>query len=290
MEHRTPFGALRTRARDAGEHARRSLPIALVRRFIETDLMTQAASLSFYALLSLAPLLVLLLWLTASLYPPAQQSLLDQIHQLAGPSAATVAETVIRNASERPDVGSLAGWWSTSLLFVGATVVFAQLQGALNLIFRTDAQRLDGPLAWVKKRVFSLGVVLAIGFLLVVSMVATTALQVVFARLPSLLPALGYVTTLLLYALAFAFFYHYLPDRRVAWRQAFLGGAITALLFATGRYLIGLYLAEAAPGSAYGSMGALVLLLVWIYYASVVFFAGALITAVIDERRARSGA
>ena len=285
MEHRTSFDTLRAWARDAGGRVRRSLPIALVRRFIETDLMTQAASLSFYALLSLAPLLVLLLWLTASLYPPAQQSLLDQIHQLAGPSAATVAETVIRNATERPDVGSLAGWWSTSLLLVGATVVFAQLQGALNLIFRTDAQRLDGPLAWVKKRVFSLGVVLAIGFLLVVSMVATTALQVVFARLPSLLPALGYTTTLLLYALAFAFFYHYLPDRRVAWRQAFLGGAITSLLFATGRYLIGLYLAEAAPGSAYGSMGALVLLLVWIYYASVVFFAGALITAVIDERR-----
>ena len=284
MERPVSFRTLRARARDAGERASRSLPAALVRRFVETDLMTQAASLSFYALLSLAPLLILLLWLTASLYPPAQQSLLDQIQQLAGPSAGTVAETVIRNASDRPDVGSLAGWWSTALLFVGATIVFAQLQGALNLIFRTDAQRLSGVMAWLKKRVFSLGVVLAIGFLLVVSMVATTALQVVFARLPSLLPALGYITTLLLYALAFAFFYHYLPDRRVAWKQAFLGGAITALLFAAGRYLIGLYLAEAAPGSAYGSMGALVLLLVWIYYASVVFFVGALITAVIDER------
>lgn len=285
MDRRAHFHALRARVRDASERATRSLPAALVRRFIETDLMTQAASLSFYALLSLAPLLILLLWLTASLYPPAQQSLLDQVQQLAGPSAATVADTVIRNASDRPDVGSLAGWWSTALLLIGATVVFAQLQGALNLIFRTDAQRLNGALAWLKKRVFSLGVVLAIGFLLVVSMVATTALQVVFARLPSLLPALGYATTLLLYTLAFAFFYHYLPDRRVAWRQAFLGGAITALLFAAGRYLIGLYLAEAAPGSAYGSMGALVLLLVWIYYASVVFFVGALITAVIDERR-----
>jgi membrane protein len=286
MPRRNDLATLRTLARDAGERASRSLPVALGRRFIETDLMTQAASLSFYALLSLAPLLVLLLWLTASLYPPAQQSLLDQIHQLAGPSAATVAETVIRNASDRPDVGSLAGWWSTALLFVGATVVFAQLQGALNLIFRTDAQRLNGLPAWLMKRVFSLGVVLAIGFLLIVSMIATTALQVVFARLPSLLPMLGYATTLLLYTLAFAFFYHYLPDRRVAWRQAFLGGAITAVLFATGRYLIGLYLAQAAPGSAYGSMGALVLLLVWIYYASVVFFIGALLTAVIDERRA----
>ena len=234
-----------------------------------------------------AALLILLLWLTASLYPPAQQSLLDQISQLAGSDAAAVATTVIRNADARPDLGSLAGLWSTALLLVGATVVFAQLQGALNLIFRTDAQRLNGLVAWLKKRVFSLGVVLAIGFLLIVSMIATTALQVAFARLPSLLPVLGYTSTLLLYALAFAFFYHYLPDRRVAWKQAFLGGVITALLFAGGRYLIGLYLAEAAPGSAYGSMGALVLMLVWIYYASVVFFAGALITAVIDERRVR---
>lgn len=276
---------IRARLQHLGERAQRSLPVALLQRFIDTDLMTQAASLSIYALLSLAPLLVLLLWLTASLYPPAQQSLLDQIVQLAGPDAAAVAETVIRNADARPDIGSLAGVWSTGLLLLGATVVFAQLQGALNLIFRTDAQRLNGLVAWLKKRVFSLGVVLAIGFLLIVSMIATTALQVAFARLPSLLPVLGYTSTLVLYALAFAFFYHYLPDRRVAWSRAFLGGAITALLFAGGRYLIGFYLAEAAPGSAYGSMGALVLLLVWIYYASVVFFAGALITAVIDERQ-----
>lgn len=266
------------------DRLQQSLPAALLKRFVEADLMTQAASLSFYTLLSLAPLLVLLLWLTASLYPPAQQSLVAQIGGLAGPNAAAVAETVIRNADARPDTGSLAGWCSLALLFVGSTVVFAQLQGSLNLIFRTAGERLGGLRAWLRKRVFSLGVVLALGFLLIVSMIATTALQVVFARLPSLLPAIGYATTLLLYALAFAFLYHYLPDRRVAWRQAFLGGAITAVLFALGRYLIGLYLAQAAPGNAYGSMGALVLLLLWMYYAAVVFFAGALITAVIDER------
>ena len=83
---------------------------------------------------------------------------------------------------------------------------------------------------------------------------------------------------------SFTFLYHYLPDRQVQWRQAFLGGAITAALFVLGRYLIGLYIAQAAPGSAYGSMGALVILLVWMYYAAVVFFVGALLTAVIDER------
>ena len=132
------------------------------------------------------------------------------------------------------------------------------------------------------------GVVLALGFLLILSMTATTVLQVAFAQLPSILPALGYVTSLLLYAVGFAFMYHYLPDRRVAWRQAFIGGVITSALFALGRYGIGVYIATVAPGSAYGSMGALVISLVWIYYATVVFFVGALMTAVIDERlRAR---
>jgi membrane protein len=261
-----------------------SLPAALARRFVETDLLAQAASLAFYALLSLAPLLVLLLWLTASLYPSAQQQLIEQIGQLAGSSAETVADTVIGNASRQPGVGSLAGLWSTVLLFIGATAVFARLQTALNLIFRTDGQRLDGLLAWLRKRVFSIGVVLALGFLLLVSMTLTTALQVIFARLPSLLPILGTMASLLVYVLTFAFLYHYLPDRRVRWRQAVLGGAITAVLFSGGRYLIGLYIAEAAPGSAYGSMGTLVILLVWIYYATLVFFIGALITAVIDER------
>ncbi len=236
----------------------------------------------------MAPLLVLLLWLTASLYPPAQQALIDQISSVAGSSAATVAETVLKNADNQPDVGSLAGVWSTLLLFVGATAVFAQLQNALNLIFRTSGERLEGLKAWLRKRVFSFGVVLALGFLLILSMTATTVLQVAFAQLPSILPALGYVTSLLLYAVGFAFMYHYLPDRRVAWRQAFIGGVITSALFALGRYGIGVYIATVAPGSAYGSMGALVISLVWIYYATVVFFVGALMTAVIDERlRAR---
>ncbi len=89
---------------------------------------------------------------------------------------------------------------------------------------------------------------------------------------------------------AFALLYHFLPDRRVHWRQAFVGGVLTAALFVLGRWAIGLYLAEAAPGSAYGSMGTLVLLLVWMYYAAAVFFIGALITAVIDERMSRADA
>jgi membrane protein len=261
-----------------------TLPVELSRRFVENDLMTHAAALAFYALLSLAPLLVLLLWLTASLYPSAQEALIRQVGDLAGHSAQTVADTIITNAERWPSVGSLAGWWSTLLLFVGATAVFARLQKALNAIFQTDSQRLPGITAWLRKRIFSFGVVMALGFLLLVSMTLNTALQVMFARIPSLLPALGNTASLAIYVLSFALLYHYLPDRRVRWRQAVLGGAITAALFVAGRYLIGLYIAEAAPGSAYGSMGTLVVLLVWVYYATLVFFTGALLTAVIDER------
>lgn len=265
-----------------------SLPVALIRRFIELDVLTHAASLAFYALLSLAPLLVLLLWLTASLYGSAQHAIVDQVGELAGREAASVAGTVIANADQRPGIGSLAGLWSTLLLFVGATAVFARLQDALNLIFRTDAARLPGLRAWIRKRVLSFGVVLALGFLLLVATTVSTVLQLILAGMPSLLPVFGSLASMALYALSFALLYHFLPDRRVRWRQALFGGLITAGLFVLGRWAIGLYLATAAPGSAYGSMGAMVLLLVWMYYAAVVFFGGALITAVIDERaRAR---
>jgi len=260
-----------------------SLPAALAKRFAEADLLAQAASLAFYALLSLAPLLVLLLWLTASI-PAAQDQLISQIGQLAGTSAETIAATIIDNARNRPGFGSVAGLWSTVLLFIGATAVFARLQTALNLIFRSAEPRFEGIVAWLRKRVFSIGVVFSLGFLLVVSMTLTTVLQVLFAHVPSLLPILGTLASLLVYVLAFAFLYHYLPDRRVGWRQALWGGVITAVLFSAGRYAIGLYIAQASPGSAYGTMGTLVILLVWIYYATLVFFVGALITAVIDER------
>ena len=276
---------LRDRVQARLEPLQKSIAASIARKFVDLDLLTHAASLSFYTMLSLAPLLVLVLWMTASLYPSAQQSLLEQVAGIAGDGAREIAVTVIENAEDRPDVGSLAGLWSTLLLFVGATAVFARLQATLNLIFHTDAAHLRGGLlAWLRKRVFSFGVVFALGFLLLVSMLLATALQVALARAPSLLPLLGNTATLTLYVFTFALLYHYLPDRRVGWRQALLGGAITASLFVLGRWGIGLYLAHAAPGSAYGSFGTLVLLLVWMYYAALVFFLGALITAVFDER------
>ncbi|WP_425476529.1 YihY/virulence factor BrkB family protein [Thermomonas fusca] len=274
--------------------ARGSLPMALLRRFIDADLMSQAAALALYAILSLAPLLLILVWFTTSILPLAQEAVMQQIALLVGADAERVARTIVVNARNRPDTGSIAGWWSLGLLFVGATAVFAQLQDVLNKVFRTDATALSGPLAWLRKRVFSMGLVLALGFLLVVSLTLNTVLELLFARADWMLPLMAQVAAWLVYMLAFALMYHYLPDRRVGWRRAVGGGAATALMFLVGRAAIGWYLGRADPGSAYGAMGTLVLALVWIYYAALIIFVGALFTAVVDERakaraKARAG-
>lgn len=265
--------------------AQGGLPGALLRRFIDADLLVQSAALAFYAVLSLAPLLLLLLWFTASALPNAQGAVMQQIGLLVGSDAERIARGIVENAAAQPSTGSVTGWWSSLLLFVGATAVFAQLQNVLNRIFRTDATRLPGMLAWLRKRVFSFGLVFAIGFLLLVSMTINTAIQMLFARMEWVLPLMATFASWLVYALAFAFMYHYLPDRRVAWRQAVGGGMLTALLFVLGRSLIGWYLESAEPASAYGSMATLVIALLWVYYAGMVVFVGALLTAVIDERR-----
>ncbi len=261
-----------------------SLPVAMLRRFIDAELLAQSAALAFYALLSLAPLLLILLWLVAQLMPGAQDALMQQIALLAGAQAEDVARTILGNARARPDTGSISGWWGLLLLFIGATAVFAQLQDVLNKIFRTDATRLPGIMAWLRKRIFSFGLVFGIGFLLLISMTITTALQWAFARVDWILPVFAAIAAWLVYAIGFALMYQYLPDRSVGWRRALIGGAATAGLFVLGRAAIGCYLARSDPGSAYGSMGTLVLALVWIYYAAMIVFLGALATAVMDER------
>lgn len=264
--------------------ARGDLVKAMFRRFVDADLLSQAAALAFYAVLSMAPLLLLLLWLVDGLLPTAQEALLDQIGVLMGDDARRVATTVVESANDAPRSGLLARGWGILLLFIGATAVFAQLQDALNKIFRTDATTLPDLATWLRKRIFSFGLVFAVGFLLIVSLSVTTAMQFLFGRLEWMLPLMMLVAAWLVYTAAFALMYHFMPDRRVYWRRALAGGALTSSLFMLGRALIGWYLESADPTSSYGSMGTLALALLWIYYASLVVFLGALLTAVIDER------
>lgn len=260
-----------------------TLPLALLRRFIDAEVVTHAAALAFYAVLSLAPLMLLVLWMTAS-SEAAQAAVLGQIGLLVGPEAQTVARTVLQNARAMPDTGSLAGWWSIGLLLVGASAVFAQLQEALNRIFRTDATALVGIWNWLRKRLLSFGLLLALAFLLLISLTVSTLLQLTLGRYLQGESVVATLAGLLVYTLAFAFMYRYLPDRRVRWPLAFAGGALTAVLFLAGRAGIAWYLERASTASAYGAMGALVLAMLWVYYAAAILYTGAVVTATIDER------
>lgn len=260
-----------------------SLPMALLRRFLDAEVITHAAALAFYAALALAPLLLLLLWLTAS-SEAAQAAVIAQVGMLVGPEAQAVARTVLDEAAARPDTGSVAGWWSVGLLLVGASAVFMQLQDALNRIFRTDATALPGVGDWLRKRLLSFGLVLAVLFLLVISMSVTTLLNVTIGRFADDESAVAMLASLIVYTITFALMYHFLPDRRVRWRLALAGGALTSVLFMAGRAAIAWYLAHQGTASAYGAMGTLVLTMLWVYYAGMILFGGAVVTATIDER------
>lgn len=252
-------------------------------RFIDYDILALAAALSFYTLLSLAPLVLMLLWLTTALYPSAQEEFFRQIGLLVGDQVESTARLIVANAENRPGTGSLAALLGTLALLVGASAVFGQLQAALNRVFRSDAKRLGGLAAWLRKRLLSFGMVISVGFLLVVSMAVQAALQLLIAYVPDLLPVVAAIVSFALYAVVFAAMYRWLPDRPVSRRRALFGGALTAGLFMLGRSAIGLYLGQASLGTAYGPAGGLVIMLVWMYYCAVVFLLGALITAMLDE-------
>jgi membrane protein len=265
--------------------ARGELPKAMLRRFVDADLLSQAAALAFWAVLSLPPLLLLLLWMVNALAPQSLDALLGQIGGLAGDDARVIAQSIIDAAQGGPNTVSIGGWGSVVWLFLGATAVFAQLQDVLNRIFRTDATHLPDLRTWLRKRIFTFGLVFAVGFLLIVSLTVTTAMQLLFGRFEWMLPVLKQLADWLVYGVAFGLTYQFMPDRRVHWRRAMAGGAVTSALFLLGRALIGWYLGLAHPTASYGSVAALALALLWIYYASLVVFIGALLTAVVDERQ-----
>lgn len=260
-----------------------SWPGKFVQRFVDYDILALAAALSFYTLLSLAPLVLMVLWLTTALYPSAQDEFFRQIGLLAGSQVESTARLIVANAENRPGTGSFAALLGTIALLIGASAVFGQLQAALNRVFRSDAKRLGGLAAWLRKRLLSFGMVISVGFLLVVSMAVQAALQLLIAYVPDLLPVFAAVASFVLYTLVFAAMYRWLPDRPVSKGRSVLGGALTAGLFMLGRSAIGLYLGQASLGTAYGPAGGLVIMLVWMYYCAVVFLLGALITAMLDE-------
>ena len=249
------------------------------------DLMTHAAAVAFYSALSFAPMLVLLLWLVASLQPAWQQQLVDSINNLVGSRASDAVKLVINNAEDRPQLGHWAGIIGLAVTLIGASTVFAQLQLAINRVWNLRAAPRNALFSWLLTRMHAFGLLLTLAFLLIVSLVASTAIAVFARGDTALWDAVEAIVALLLFGLVFASIYKVLPDAQIDWRDTLLGGAFTAILFAIGKFGISLYLSHSDVGGAYGPAGSVVVLLVWVYYSVVILLLGAELTQNVAEVR-----
>lgn len=263
--------------------------------FIDVHPFPMAAALSYYALLSLAPLLLVLTGATGLLLgeETIRDELLRQARDLVGEQGVALLETVANNVSSAgSNLSSLIIGILLSL--VGATTVFAQLQWVLNRVWQVEADPSNAIVGFLKTRLLGLAIVVGLGFLLLISLVISAALSTISAYFTDLLPAGELVWQLVNTAISIAFYalllgllFRYVPDAEVAWQDTVLGAVLTATLLTLGKYLIGLYLGQASVGSAYGAAGSAVIFMVWVYYASLIMFFGAVLTRVVARARGR---
>jgi membrane protein len=268
----------------------------LLREYWADRPMELAAALSYYTLLSLAPLVLVTVAVADLVFEQAavEGRVVTEMRGLVGDQGASVVQTVLQNANN-PAKGRSSVVIGIVVLLVGATTVFVQLQNALNRIWKVDVKPHKSAIwRFIKERLLSLAMVLAVGFLLLVSLVVSTALSAIddsalpsVTAAPAVLYALHMVVSLVVITLLFAMIFKVLPDAQVTWREVWFGATTTSVLFTLGKSLIGLYLGRTAVGSAYGAAGSLVVLTVWVYYAAMIVFFGAELTF-IRSRRHRS--
>jgi membrane protein len=265
--------------------------------FVEDDCQTQAAALSYYTIFSLPPLLVLILMILGALVDPQdiRGQLETQMSALMGPSATAQIRTILQQAHAPGSSALLPTVLSIIALMLGATGAFGQLQAALNRAWEVAPDPQQGGLkAFLLKRVFSFGMILSVAFLLLVSLVVSAALSAFGDALGGMLPegvsatllqVLNQVISLAVVTALFAVIFKVLPDATVAWRDVWVGAAVTAVLFVVGKFLIGFYLGRSNPGEAFGAAGSLAVMLVWIYYSSMILLFGAEFTQAWAEAR-----
>jgi membrane protein len=249
------------------------------------------ASLAFYAILSLAPLVILSIALAGSLVglKATQQEVLVQFQDLLGPVGATAVQSMIEHA-QNVRATSIASALGVVTLLFGASQIFSELQSALNKIWEVDSFKTGGVLAIIRQRFFSFGLVLAICLLLLVSLLMSAALAAVGTFMSGALPlpewmlqSFDFLLSVIGTSALFTLIFHYIPDTTTDWRNSWIGGLFTAALFSLGKSLIGLYLGKAGIGSEYGQAGSLVVVVVWVYYSSLIFFFGAELTHVLSQ-------
>ncbi len=253
-----------------------------------------AAALSYYTVLSLAPLLLIAIAVAGTFFgeQAARGEIVEQVSNLIGTEGAQVIQTAIENA-DSPGGGSLvASVVSITVLLWGASRVFAQLQDALNTIWGVEKKPEKGVvMTFARKRLLSFSMVLGIGFLLLVSLLVSALLNGLTKFMSGFLPGTDFLWMILnnavslgVITLLFAMIYKYLPDVRIAWGHVMVGALMTSLLFTLGKFAIGFYLGRSSFGSVYGAAGSLVVLLVWVYFSALIFFFGAEFTQAYTRR------
>jgi membrane protein len=253
-----------------------------------------AASLSYYSLLSLAPLVLVVIAIAGVFgHYDVETPIVGEIRGLVGQEGAEVVQTVIKNA-HGPGRGVVSLVIGVATLLIGATTVFVQLQSALNSIWEVKAdpnKKKSALWEFVRDRLLSLAMILGIGFLLLVSLMISAALSAAstwaqghITLHPVFWQVIDIVVSFGIIALLVAMMFKFLPDAEVAWHDVWFGAFVTSVLFTVGKALIGVYLGRASVGSAYGAAGSLVVFMVWLYYASLILFLGAKITQVRTRR------
>jgi membrane protein len=251
------------------------------------------AALAYYTALSLSPLLLAVVAIAGLAFgkEAARGEIVEQFRDTIGTEAASVVEQLVLKSASQSS-GTLAAVIAIGVLFFGASGVFAELQDALNTVWKVPGRTPKGGIfTVVKERLLSFSLVCGAAFLLLVSLAVTAFLAGVNGRVAGWLPGMDVLAQVINFALnfaltaaLFAMMFKWLPETRLAWRDVAVGAAVTALLFSVGRYLIGLYLGKAAVGSTYGAAGAFVVLLVWIYYSTQILLFGAELTFVYAQR------
>lgn len=252
--------------------------------------LSMGAALAFYSLLSIGPLLVLVITLAGLVigHDAAYDLLMTQLSGLLGDTGAQGVQTVLQSAS-KDEKGIVQTAVSFVLLVVGATTVFGELQDDLNRIWKCKPDKSNGILAQLRKRLLSFGLIVVIGFLLLTSLVVSAAISYMggqwFGGNEQVARMLELGASLLVMTGLFALTFKILPERRIPWSDVAFGAFVTAVLFTIGKYLIGLYIGKSAIASDFGAAGTVVVVIVWVYYSSQIFFLGAEFTRAWSLRR-----
>ena len=254
-----------------------------------------AAALAYYALLSVAPLVVVAVAVAGLVFgrEAASNQIAEEIGSVVGPEAARAIETLLAHAKQ-PASGIVSTLVGTVVLFFGASGVFNELNSALNSIWEVAPKPGEGARGFLRHRFLAFAMVLAVAFLLLVSLVLSAGVSAIGHFFATYLPGgetswqlANFVFGVAMSTGLFALIYKFVPDVEVAWRDLWVGAFVTALLFSIGKSLLGLYIGKTAPASAYGAAGSLVALVIWVYYSAQVVFFGAEFTQVYAKRFGR---